>query len=224
MSDSQRGPGWWIASDGRWYPPELHPNYRPPPPPPPAPRPPPTVVARPAEPTAVLPSERPETVELVSAAPVVRTRRTLWSDIGGLWRERRGFRIAVVGGAVIVLLTAVGLLAGGKKDQPTKLLTRVPTTAVATTTVAVTTTVAAATTTSTTPSTTTTTTPPTTTTVVVRTTLAPATTATSPAAPAAGVFYANCTAARAAGAAPLRRGDPGYRSALDADNDGIACE
>jgi hypothetical protein len=22
-------PGWWPASDGRWYPPELHPNYRP---------------------------------------------------------------------------------------------------------------------------------------------------------------------------------------------------
>src|SRR5947209_7011995 len=149
MSDTQRGPGWWIASDGKWYPPELHPNYRPPPPPaptppPPAPTPPPTVVARPAEPTAVLPSERPETVEVLSAAPVVRARRTLWSDIGGLWHERRGFRIAVVGGAVIVLLTAVGLLAGGKKDQPTKLLTSVPTTSVASTTVAVTTSVAAA--------------------------------------------------------------------------------
>lgn len=23
-------PGWWIASDGRYYPPEQHPNYRPP--------------------------------------------------------------------------------------------------------------------------------------------------------------------------------------------------
>ena len=26
--------GWWQASDGRWYPPESHPKYRPPPPPP----------------------------------------------------------------------------------------------------------------------------------------------------------------------------------------------
>lgn len=38
------------------------------------------------------------------------------------------------------------------------------------------------------------------------------------------VYYANCTAARAAGAAPLHRGDPGYRPALDRDSDGIACE
>ena len=37
-------------------------------------------------------------------------------------------------------------------------------------------------------------------------------------------YYANCTAARAAGAAPLHRGDAGYRSKLDRDDDGIACE
>ncbi|WP_228726822.1 excalibur calcium-binding domain-containing protein [Novosphingobium aureum] len=37
-------------------------------------------------------------------------------------------------------------------------------------------------------------------------------------------YYANCTEARAAGAAPIRRGQPGYRSGLDRDNDGIACE
>ncbi len=42
--------------------------------------------------------------------------------------------------------------------------------------------------------------------------------------PVPQVYYANCTAARAAGAAPLRRGQPGYRAALDRDNDGIACE
>lgn len=38
------------------------------------------------------------------------------------------------------------------------------------------------------------------------------------------VYYPNCDAARAAGAAPLSRGDPGYASYLDRDNDGIACE
>lgn len=37
-------------------------------------------------------------------------------------------------------------------------------------------------------------------------------------------YYPNCAAARAAGAAPLRRGEPGYRPKLDRDNDGIACE
>jgi len=38
------------------------------------------------------------------------------------------------------------------------------------------------------------------------------------------VYYPNCSFARAAGAAPIRQGQPGYRLALDADRDGIACE
>jgi hypothetical protein len=36
--------------------------------------------------------------------------------------------------------------------------------------------------------------------------------------------FRNCAEARAAGAAPVRRGDPGYGSHLDRDNDGIGCE
>lgn len=32
MSDASGGPGWWQASDGKWYPPERHPGYQPPPP------------------------------------------------------------------------------------------------------------------------------------------------------------------------------------------------
>lgn len=38
-----------------------------------------------------------------------------------------------------------------------------------------------------------------------------------------GVFR-NCDAARAAGAAPVRRGEPGYGPHLDRDNDGVGCE
>lgn len=38
------------------------------------------------------------------------------------------------------------------------------------------------------------------------------------------VYYPNCTAARAAGAAPIHEGQPGYRPELDADSDGVACE
>ncbi|WP_432816203.1 excalibur calcium-binding domain-containing protein [Streptomyces vilmorinianum] len=38
------------------------------------------------------------------------------------------------------------------------------------------------------------------------------------------VYYKNCTAVRAAGAAPIRRGDPGFGSHLDRDGDGVACE
>ena len=39
-----------------------------------------------------------------------------------------------------------------------------------------------------------------------------------------GTFFENCDAARAAGAAPVRRGDPGYGPHLDRDGDGSACE
>ncbi|WP_081840058.1 excalibur calcium-binding domain-containing protein [Corynebacterium vitaeruminis] len=46
----------------------------------------------------------------------------------------------------------------------------------------------------------------------------------APVAPAQSAYYANCAAARAAGAAPLYAGSPGYRAALDRDNDGVACE
>lgn len=37
-------------------------------------------------------------------------------------------------------------------------------------------------------------------------------------------YYATCAAAKHAGAAPLHRGEPGYRSKLDRDGDGVACE
>jgi micrococcal nuclease len=37
-------------------------------------------------------------------------------------------------------------------------------------------------------------------------------------------YYENCSAARAAGAAPLYTGDAGYSSKLDRDGDGVACE
>lgn len=36
--------------------------------------------------------------------------------------------------------------------------------------------------------------------------------------------YSNCEAAREAGVAPLKSGDPGYRLALDRNRDGVACE
>ncbi|WP_147381311.1 DUF6777 domain-containing protein [Nocardioides immobilis] len=36
MSETPAGPGWWQASDGRWYPPEAHPSAQPPAGPPPA--------------------------------------------------------------------------------------------------------------------------------------------------------------------------------------------
>ncbi|MGE3618893.1 MAG: excalibur calcium-binding domain-containing protein [Acidimicrobiia bacterium] len=37
-------------------------------------------------------------------------------------------------------------------------------------------------------------------------------------------MFENCAAARAAGAAPVRAGDPGYGPHLDRDHDGVGCE
>lgn len=41
---------------------------------------------------------------------------------------------------------------------------------------------------------------------------------------AADVYYPNCSAVRAAGAAPILVGQPGYSRKLDRDGDGVACE
>ncbi|MEY2525095.1 MAG: hypothetical protein QOJ66_3660 [Ilumatobacteraceae bacterium] len=56
----------------------------------------------------------------------------------------------------------------------------------------------------------------------VPSTPAPTTLTTTPA-PAA-VYYQNCTAVRAAGAAPIHAGDPGWQTKFDRDGDGVGCE
>jgi hypothetical protein len=38
------------------------------------------------------------------------------------------------------------------------------------------------------------------------------------------IDYASCSAVRVAGAAPIRRGQPGYGRHLDGDGDGVGCE
>ena len=55
-----------------------------------------------------------------------------------------------------------------------------------------------------------------------RTSPAPRSTAARP--PSAAAPFENCAAARAAGAAPVHRGDPGYGRNLDRDGDGVGCE
>ncbi len=62
------------------------------------------------------------------------------------------------------------------------------------------------------------------TTAAPSTDLPPVPTTPIPETPETAVYYKNCTAAREAGAAPIHRGEPGYRSGLDGDNDGVACE
>ncbi|WP_138757137.1 GmrSD restriction endonuclease domain-containing protein [Modestobacter altitudinis] len=51
-----------------------------------------------------------------------------------------------------------------------------------------------------------------------------ATPADVPAGTPAPAGYADCAAARTAGAAPLHRGDPGWSDSMDGDGDGVACE
>lgn len=43
-------------------------------------------------------------------------------------------------------------------------------------------------------------------------------------APHEGDHWSGCNDARAAGTAPIYRGEPGYREGMDGDGDGIACE
>ncbi|MFC0588864.1 excalibur calcium-binding domain-containing protein [Novosphingobium aquiterrae] len=42
--------------------------------------------------------------------------------------------------------------------------------------------------------------------------------------PRAGDHWRGCDPVRAAGSAPLYRGEPGYREDMDGDGDGVACE
>ncbi|WP_280791020.1 excalibur calcium-binding domain-containing protein [Blastococcus sp. TF02A_35] len=42
--------------------------------------------------------------------------------------------------------------------------------------------------------------------------------------PPASTYFKNCSAAKAAGAAPVRLGDAGYGRHLDSDGDGVGCE
>ncbi|WIY04259.1 excalibur calcium-binding domain-containing protein [Amycolatopsis mongoliensis] len=54
----------------------------------------------------------------------------------------------------------------------------------------------------------------------------PRTTVADPPAPKPdkSVYYKNCAEAKAAGVTPIHRGQPGYRSGLDRDGDGTACD
>jgi hypothetical protein len=55
VSDTSQGAGWWIASDGKWYPPEQAAGYVPPPPPEPAPPAPEPPAVPTTEPTPIVP-------------------------------------------------------------------------------------------------------------------------------------------------------------------------
>lgn len=60
--------------------------------------------------------------------------------------------------------------------------------------------------------------------VVPTTTVAINPPAPIPTVPQSSVNYGSCADAKAAGAAPIYQGEPGYSAKLDRDKDGIACD
>ncbi len=85
MSDSSRGPGWWQASDGKWYAPEQHPGSAPQ-------LPPPTPAVTPQPPAPPIVSATP------FGAPGGATKKPWW---------RRWWAIAIA--AVVGLAVVVGI-------------------------------------------------------------------------------------------------------------------
>jgi hypothetical protein len=90
MSDQSQGPGWWMASDNRWYPPHLHPDYVAPPPPP-----------GPASPAALTPP----------ASPPGKDPRS--------WARRNVAVLAAIAvGVVVVVALLAGTVATSDDDGP----------------------------------------------------------------------------------------------------------
>jgi hypothetical protein len=137
MADEPQGPGWWQASDGKWYPPELHPSAQQALPAEPAAPVDPTVaqpaeavppvdptVAQPAEPAAVDPTLAQPVGAPIGGEPPFAGAPPAWAppaeppSSGG---SRRGPLIAV---AIIVLLAAAAAAVYfATKDDDTKTAT-----------------------------------------------------------------------------------------------------
>jgi hypothetical protein len=102
MSDASQGPGWWQASDGKWYSPELHPNHQPSP--------------LPAPPAA------PDSDPNFHAAPPPAGP--------GQPKKKRTGRIVAASIVAVVILIIIIASATSKKSTPTATNATTPTTAV----------------------------------------------------------------------------------------------
>ena len=102
MSDVANGPGWWIASDGKWYPPEAHPDVRQP------------------QPPVHQASDGPDSFQAVSApgASLLRRKR----------RRRRPVLISVALVAALALITTMVVEShGGGTDADAAVISAVDT-------------------------------------------------------------------------------------------------
>jgi hypothetical protein len=244
MSDTSQGPGWWVASDGKWYPPELHPSQ---PAPSPEPEPEPEeAVEQPARSDDVRTRDRLRTAQVVVGTLVAAVAVALvvaafaggdGESIGDTIRDPAG-RVsqttvagrdrststtrAGAGGTTVTAAVGETTVAG----DPSAASTTAPPTAggdgapppAAGDGGGTTTTLAAAPQGidgGVSPGGTTTTTPAD---ATVPPTDDGSDTQLSP-----EVVDQICSALRSAGLGPLRRGESGYSSDLDPDGDGVAC-
>lgn len=164
-------------------------------------------------------------VLLVLAVQLLATRRARWAFLPGPKSRSLGLLVGVA--ALLALIFGVSVTPPQPRlaAAPTPTVTETVTPSPVTKTVTPTTAPATVTETPT-PSTTTVTAPPVTVT-------APAAQMAPPSPPApristatptrASTTYANCTEVRAAGAAPIRPGDPGWDPKFDRDGDGQGC-
>jgi hypothetical protein len=94
MSDMSKGPGWWVASDGKWYPPHLHPSVR---------------IPGPSVDAAGAPNDPSG-----SSAPVAAWAPTSEEPSRPVTTIKPGrharTRFAVVAGVVVVILLVVGIV------------------------------------------------------------------------------------------------------------------
>lgn len=159
------------------------------------------------------------------AVQLLTTRRARWAFITG--PLPRGY------GAGAIVAALVVLIAGGAASSPAPAVAASPTPTVTRTSTATVTATETTTATATTTATVTETAPPPApaAAVVAPPPAPPAPTSAPPPPPGpvvtqapAAASYANCDAVRAAGAAPIRVGDPGYSRKLDRDGDGVGCE
>ncbi len=112
MSDVSQGPGWWVASDGKWYPPHLRPDYRPEPPPSAAP-------VQPLSPPQPVGGQSPAQGERPTTPPASSPPKSP-DDEGSNRRKRWPW---VVGFAAVVILIAVIIGSAGSKNTDTNSTT-----------------------------------------------------------------------------------------------------
>ncbi|MGI9623240.1 MAG: DUF4234 domain-containing protein [Acidimicrobiales bacterium] len=89
MSDTSQGPGWWEASDGKWYPPESHPDQRPDPP----------------SDVRQGPIGKPRSTGLTILVSIVTFG--IWTLVWSYWNgeELKGYRNDGLGGIVFLIFT-----------------------------------------------------------------------------------------------------------------------